>query len=180
VQPSDYFYAPVQYLACHGVISGYADGTFRPYNNTTRGQMVKIVTLAFGVPTYRPATPTFSDVPASDPFYSYVETAAHANIVSGYADGTFRPVANVTRGQLSKITVVAAGWSLQNPARPSFTDVAPGSAFYPFVETAVCHGVVSGYADGTFRPAADAIRGQIAKIVGLALTAGASCAGPTP
>ena len=180
VQPSDYFYAPVQYLACHGVISGYADGTFRPYNYTTRGQMVKIITLAFGVPTYRPATPTFSDVPASDPFYSYVETAAHANIVSGYADGTFRPAANVTRGQLSKITVAAAGWSLQNPAAPSFIDVAPGSAFYPFVETAVCHGVVSGYADRTFRPGADAVRGQIAKIVGLALTAGGSCAGATP
>ncbi|MGI8589202.1 MAG: M14 family zinc carboxypeptidase, partial [Chloroflexia bacterium] len=30
VHPSDYFYTPVQYLYCHGVISGYSDGTFRP------------------------------------------------------------------------------------------------------------------------------------------------------
>ena len=30
VQPSDYFYVPVQYLACHGVIGGYSDGTYRP------------------------------------------------------------------------------------------------------------------------------------------------------
>src|SRR5205823_1498576 len=33
VHPGDYFYEAVQYLACHGIVSGYADGTFRPYNN---------------------------------------------------------------------------------------------------------------------------------------------------
>ena len=42
VHPTDYFATPVQYLASHGSISGYADCTFRPYNNTTRAQMVKI------------------------------------------------------------------------------------------------------------------------------------------
>src|SRR5262249_47373871 len=47
--PTVYFYVPVQYLYCHGVISGYSDGTFRPYNNTTRSQMVKILVLGFGV-----------------------------------------------------------------------------------------------------------------------------------
>ncbi|HUS13652.1 MAG TPA: Ig-like domain-containing protein, partial [Chloroflexia bacterium] len=36
VHPTDYFYTPVQALACQGVISGYGDETFRPYNNTTR------------------------------------------------------------------------------------------------------------------------------------------------
>ncbi len=30
VMPADYFYTPVQYLVCHGVISGYNDSTFRP------------------------------------------------------------------------------------------------------------------------------------------------------
>src|SRR5690349_20140172 len=45
VHTTDYFYQPVLYLACDGAISGYADGTFRPYNQTTRGQMVKIVIL---------------------------------------------------------------------------------------------------------------------------------------
>ena len=42
VSSSDYFYTAVQYLYCRGVISGYGDGTFRPYNNTTRGQMVAL------------------------------------------------------------------------------------------------------------------------------------------
>ncbi|MDQ6694354.1 MAG: SBBP repeat-containing protein, partial [Chloroflexota bacterium] len=52
VQQSDYFYQAVQYLYCHGVIGGYPDGTFRPGNNTTRGQMLKIVSLGFNLPSY--------------------------------------------------------------------------------------------------------------------------------
>jgi hypothetical protein len=201
VHPSDYFYAPAQYLACHGVISGYADGTFRPYAGTTRAQMVKIVTLAFGVaPAPPPAGGTFADVPPSHPFFAAVETAAARDLVSGYACGApgepcdganrpyFRPYAPVTRGQLAKIVVAAAGWGPRAPAVGTFADVAPGSAFYGFVETAVCRGVLSGYACGAagepcdsarrpyFRAGAGATRGQIAKIVYNAVTAPAPCA----
>ncbi|HMA37031.1 MAG TPA: S-layer homology domain-containing protein [Chloroflexia bacterium] len=210
VQPTDYFYTPVRYLACRGVISGYnnGDGTvsFRPYNNTTRSQMVKIVVLGFAKPISTPAggTYTFADVPPTHPFFAVVETAAAANVVSGYTCGGpgepcdsanrpyFRPYANVTRGQLAKITVVAAGWTVINPPGPgTFTDVLPGTAFYSFVQTAYCRGVISGYACGGagepcdsgnrpyFRQAADATRGQIAKIVYLALTGPGTCAPAT-
>ena len=161
MRPGDYFYAPVQYLACHGVISGYADGTFRPYANTTRGQMVKIVVGAFSTPYHQPSNgKTFADVPPANPFFVFVEAAAHANVVSGYACGGpgercddqnrpyFRPSANVTRGQLSKIVVTAAGWALIDPAIQSFQDVLPSTAFYTFVETAYCHDVISGYGCG--------------------------------
>jgi hypothetical protein len=53
-------------------------------------------------------------------------------------------------------------WTLLTPPTPTFGDVPPGSAFYAFVETAVCHRAVSDYANGTFRPGANATRGQIA------------------
>jgi hypothetical protein len=165
VLPADYFYEAVRYLYCAGVISGYSDGTFRPYNETTRGQLTKIVVLAFGLPIYTPSQPTFTDVPATHTFYQYIETAAHEGLVSGYSDGTFRPGSNVTRGQLSKIVVEAAGWTLLNPPTPTFSDVPTGHTFYEYVETAVSHQVVSGYADGTFRPGNNATRGQISKIV---------------
>ncbi|HMA36176.1 MAG TPA: S-layer homology domain-containing protein, partial [Chloroflexia bacterium] len=206
VQPSDYFYAPVLYLACHGVISGYADGTFRPFAQTTRAQMVKIVVLGFQKTFITPAAGnhTFADVPPSNPFFAVVETAAADTIVSGYTCGApgepcdsahrpyFRPYANVTRGQLSKIDVVAAGWTLVTPPAGSFVDVLPGTAFYPFVETAFCHGIISGYACGGigepcdsgnrpyFRPSNPATRGQIAKIVDLSVTGSATCAGAPP
>jgi hypothetical protein len=168
VHPSDYFYVSVQYLACHGVISGYADGTFRPFNNTTRGQLTKIVVLAEGW-TQTCTSQTFSDVPPSHTFYCYVETAVAHGIISGYADGTFKPGNDVTRGQLAKIVVLAEGWA-DSCTSQHFSDVPPTHPFYCYVETAFAHGIISGYADGTFRPGNSATRGQISKIVYEAIT----------
>jgi len=170
VQQSDYFYVPVRYLYCIGAISGYADGTFRPYSATTRSQLVKMVVLARGFPLVRPATPTFSDVPASQPFYPYIETAAQHGIISGYADGTFQPYGSVTRGQTCKVVVVAASWTLVTPATPTFSDVGPGNPYYTYVETAYRHNIIVGYSDGTFRWGNDATRGQLSKVVVLSVT----------
>jgi hypothetical protein len=170
VHTTDYFYQPVRYLFCKGAISGYSDNTFRPFNNTTRGQLSKIVVLAEGWAIDTHGGPHFTDVPTSNPFYTYIETAYNHAIISGYSDNTFRWGNNVTRGQLSKIVVSAEGWAPDLGGAPHFTDVAPGSAFYQYVETAYNHGIISGYADNTFRPNANATRGQISKIVYLAVT----------
>ena len=198
--PAAYYYAGVYYLACHGVISGYSDGTFRPFNNTTRAQMTKIVTLAFNLtPATPPASGTFADVDPRNVFYGLIETAVARGIVTGYSCGGsnpqtgtaepcdssnrpyFRPSNYVTRGQLAKIVVIGAGWALLTPPTPTFTDVTTDNVFYSYIETAVCHGVISGYNDSTFRPNAFAFRGQIAKIVYLAVTnPQATCAGLKP
>ena len=170
VNSSDYFYQAVQYLYCRGAISGYGDNTFRPFNNTTRGQLVKIVVLAMNWPLETPAQPTFNDVPAGSTFYSFVETAVEHQMISGYSDGTFRPGANVTRGQLCKIITIAQRWPQIDPVDPHFSDVPVDHPFYVFIETAFSHGVISGYADGTFRPFNNATRGQLSKIVHQSVT----------
>src|ERR1700738_3893322 len=64
--------------------------------------------------------PHFSDVPAANPFYPFVETAYNHGVVNGYADGTFRWAANVTRGQLSKIVVGARAWAINTSGGPHF------------------------------------------------------------
>jgi len=203
--PTIYYAVPVYYLACHGVVSGYSDGTFRPYSQTTRQQMVKIVVLGFALPVQTPTGggTTFTDVAAASVFFPFVETAAARGIVSGYACGGtnpatgqpepcngsnqpyFRPASNVTRAQLAKITVLAAGWVTVRPATATFNDVPPGSTFYPYIETAVCHSILSGYSCGSdpgepcpglyYRPGNNATRGQISKIVYNALNSGPTC-----
>lgn len=170
VHLTDYFYEPVRYLYCGGAISGYSDGTFRPYNNTTRGQLSKIAVLAEGWTIDTSAGPHFSDVPPSNPFYAYIETAYNHSAIIGYSDGTFRWGNNVTRAQLSKIVVVALGWAPDTTGGPHFLDVQPDNPFYAYVETAYNHSIISGYSDGTFRPGNNATRGQIAKILYSALT----------
>ena len=153
--------------------------------------MVKIVVLGFARPIGTPAAGgySFADVPPGAPFFDVIETAASGHIISGYSCGGpgeacdtqgrpyFRPNANVTRAQLSKIDVIAAGWALISPTTATFSDVATSNNFYAVIETAACHGVISGYADHTFHPNANATRGQIAKIVYLSITGAGSCSG---
>jgi hypothetical protein len=117
----------------------------------------------------------FPDVPADHPFYSFVRCLACQQILGGFSDGTFRPGANITRGQLSKVVANAAGFD-EVRGENSFEDIAPGSPFHQFVERMYARGIVSGYPCGGpgepcvtgklyFRPNANATRGQIAKIV---------------
>jgi titin len=106
----------------------------------------------------------FSDVPAGSTFYQYVQCLACRGILGGYADGTFRSNADVTRGQLSKIVANAVGFD-EPVSGQTFTDVTPDSPFYSYIERMVGRDVIGGYADGTFRPNNNATRGQVAKIV---------------
>lgn len=208
VPPGSPFYEWVECLYCRGAINGYEDNTFRPEALTTRGQIAKIVALAFAFGESDPPNNTFTDVPRGSTFYRYVESIASRNIIGGYpcSPGSalepcddqnrpyFRPGTSVTRGQLSKIVVIAAqqalGWTLiSNPEENrSFTDVLPGSAFYPYIETAFCHNMIGGYPCGGpgetcdsqsrpyFREGNNATRGQIAKIVCSAVRNDAACA----
>jgi len=198
--PSDWFYSYVQYMYCHGVVNGYnanppcTTGTpcFMPGNHTTRGQMVKIVILAFDIPLNTGGGQHFPDVPVGSTFYDYVETGFNLGLWNGYTDGTFRPAAIVTRGQAAKIVVNAAirmdptNWTLANPSTNTFEDVPVGSTFFQHIETAVSHGVVSGYQCGAtparpcispankpyFVPDNNMTRAQISKITYIAANYG--------
>jgi hypothetical protein len=177
--PFDFWaYSYIEYLASRGYVSGYVDGYFRPGNNATRGQFSKMTVLGMGWPITTTGGPHFRDVPTSDAFYGYIETANLRGAISGYQCGGpgepcpglyFRPGNNITRAQIAKIVVRAKGWTLLNPAVPTFSDVAVGSAFYSYVETAVAKGVVSGYADHTFQPGNNATRAQLSKMLAVAL-----------
>jgi hypothetical protein len=56
-----------------------------------------------------PATPTFGDVPASHPFYQYVEALAKSGITAGCAPGSYCPDAPLTRGQMAVFLSKALG-----------------------------------------------------------------------
>jgi hypothetical protein len=103
------FYSSVRCLACQGIVSGYADGTFKPDNLVTRGQLAKIVSnaAAFGE---NPEPQIYHDVPSTNPFYAWINRLSRRGYMSGYSCGSpgepcvnnrpyFRPFANATRAQ---------------------------------------------------------------------------------
>jgi hypothetical protein len=172
VCPDNWAYTYIEYMAQHGIISGYADATFRPNNTATRAQLSKMIVSARGWALVTPATPSFRDVPASNPFYSYLETAKSHGVIAGYSCGAncfdFRPNNNVTRAQSSKIIVTAFGWPINTTNGPHFTDVPVTDAFYGYIETAFNHSIVSGYGT-TFRPGNSITRAQVSKMLYLAI-----------
>jgi S-layer family protein len=128
-------------------------------------------------------------VPASNPFYSYITWLACRGYVNGYSCGApgescpgayFRPADAVTRGQLLKMVVNAAGWPVADSGQ-TFEDVPPGSPFYPFIEAGARQHIIAGYTCGGpdepcvaplnrpyFHPTRDITRGQLSKVLALA------------
>lgn len=181
------FYEFVKCLACHGIINGYPDNTFRPNNPVTRGQLAKIISNAAGY--NEPVSgQTFEDVAVGSTFYEFVERLASREIIGGYACGGegepcgqgnrpyFRPNGNATRGQLAKIVCRAYGCS-GTVSGQTFEDVLPSSTFYQDIEHLYALGSINGYACGGvgepcgqdnrpyFRPSNSVTRGQTSKIV---------------
>jgi streptogramin lyase len=203
--PAGYtFYPYVQWMACRGYVSGYPCGGpgepcpgsyFRPGNNVTRGQLMKMEVNAAGWASTTPTTPTFEDVAAGSTFYDYIETGVSHGVINGYPCGQiptepcvgpanrpyFRPNNNITRGQLSKVIALGSAYPLPTPTTGTFEDVPPGSTFFSYVEAVVAHGIVGGYPCGGpgepcqppgnrpyYRPNNNGTRGQVSKFVTLA------------
>ncbi len=136
----------------------------------------------------------FADVNNQHPYWAFIQIAASKNIISGYTCGGtnpstgtpepcglgrlpyFRPDNTITRGQLSKVVVLAENWQLVPPVE-TFADVPPTNVFYNYIETAASYGLISGYTCGStgepcdqtyrpyFRPLNSVTRGQASKIV---------------
>lgn len=61
-----------------------------------------------------PATATFTDVPASHPFFQFIEALAASHITAGCGAGNFCPDAPLTRGQMAVFLATALGLSFPN------------------------------------------------------------------
>ncbi len=94
----------------------------------------------------------FSDVEPGASYEAAIMWAVEAGVTSGYADGTFRPDATCTRGQVVTFLYRAMGSPAVTTTENPFADVAEESVFYDAILWAVENGITTGYADGTFRP----------------------------
>jgi hypothetical protein len=155
----------ISQLACEGVVSGYADGTFRPQYPTTRAQLAKMLAVAEGWVLSDPTSATFQDVPPTHLFFKYVETAVREEVVSGSAGGLFKPDAYVTRAQVAKMLTRARGWTSVPGSGSYLCDVARSHWAWQPIQAAIAHGAFRGYADGCFYPDAVATRAQLAKVL---------------
>ena len=96
------------------VIDGYADGAFNPSNTLTRGAAAKIICNLILGPTTASAlvadAAPYKDVPTNHTFAGYIAYCQKEGIISGYADGTFRPANSLTGYAFMKMLLGALGY----------------------------------------------------------------------
>ena len=92
--------AAVDVISAVKVVDGYTDGSFNPSATLTRGAAAKIICNLILGPTTASAlvadAAPYKDVPADSTFAGYIAYCAKEGIISGYADGTFRPAASLS------------------------------------------------------------------------------------
>lgn len=100
VAAGDWYNNAVSTLSKAGILNGYEDGSFQPNGNITRAEFATIAARFFEA-TYEGEDlfPDIKDHWARD----YINQAAHAGIVNGYPDETFRPQENITRAEAMTI-----------------------------------------------------------------------------
>lgn len=146
----------------YAYLNGYTDGTFRPNAFMTRGEVaVMFYNLTGGSTT---ASAGFSDVPSGAWYADAINALANKNIISGYADGTFRPDATITRSEFVVLAVKYAG-ALSAGDGISFTDVPANAWFHSSIKTASSLKWISGYNDGAFRPDNAIARCEVTAVV---------------
>ncbi len=175
-------------LVSFGIIGGYPDNTFRPNNPITRAEFVKLAVLAeLTNPSDPNSRVSTAGLPAGTPL-PFSDTAGHWSQTQGflqqavqwrlvvpdeYPGGRFEPDRQITRVEMAQILVRAIGKNAEarqagetGTAALSFTDrddVPPPLRGY--VQVAADKGMIGGYPDGTFRPAAGATRAEAAKMI---------------
>ncbi len=138
---------------------------YKKYFNATLAATVAASGVTFVAPTETKASALFSDVSKNNNFYNEITSLAEREIIKGYSDGTFRPGANVTRGQAAKIIAGVLGLDTKNVKNPNFKDVKSTNAYYGAIAALVNAGIINGYGDGTFKPFEPVKRNHMAKII---------------
>ena len=130
----------VEVMSTLGVVGGYTDGSFNPQGTLTRGAAAKIIcNLILGTTTADALTADaapYKDVATTNVFAPYIAYCAKEGIISGYADGTFRPANTLTGYAFMKMLLGALGlqadkegytgpnWSISVAKRALSKDVA--------------------------------------------------------
>ena len=144
-------------------LSGYANGTFGPDRNMTRAEVTTMFArlLTEKMAADQTYSNTFSDVAKSHWAANYIGYMQQFGIITGYADGSFRPDASVTRAEFAAI---ASRFERLTEGTKSFSDVPSSHWAAKYINFAATRGWVNGYADGTFRPNNSITRAEVAAV----------------
>lgn len=158
-------------LAARGIVNGMGDNLYWPDDSLTRAQFLTMLAKSIYGLDVTQATPAgFTDVPAEEWYYNYVNWGFENGIVKGIDEHTFAPNEKITREQMAvMLNNFAVNTSVafpENNPGVSFTDsqlISPWAV--EAVNTIVSSGIMGGYPEGDYRPQGNATRAEAATVV---------------
>jgi len=113
-----------------------------------------------------PTTATFTDVPADNPYFNYVEWMNAEGISSGTTATTYSPSSPVTRAQMAVFMYRLAGSpAFDPPTTATFTDVPADNPYYSYAEWMNAEGISKGTTKTTYSPSSPVTREQMAALL---------------
>lgn len=165
----DWAVPAVTALFTKGIINGKTADEFRPNDNITREEFVKLLIKTFELNVLGNGM-NFEDVKEEDWYYAYVRSAYYADIVKGVSETMFGAGQNITRQDIAVMSCRAADVSDVKIAETTqeFT-FADESDIAEYANDAVRlmqrGGIINGDENGRFNPEAYATRAEAAKII---------------
>ena len=167
--PEDAWYAEaVNRVTDSGLMQGTAPAEFSPGTPVTRGQTAAILYRLSGSPAVYGSS--FNDVPPSSYYSRAIAWASRRGVVEGYADGTFRPDAPVTRQQLAAIlhryAKLHRADSGERVPLETYRDAETVSPYArDALSWALAEGILQGTKQGDLQPHSQATRAQTAVLL---------------
>jgi trimeric autotransporter adhesin len=157
-------YEGIMALTEKGLLKGYEDGTFKPAQKITRGQVAKI--MARLIEGEGELEQVFDDVPvtADEELVRAAHEVFNAGVFTGN-NGNLKPADNITRQQMAKVLVEAFDLEHSDKYENNLTDLDTAYEEYrEYIQILVENGITQ-VADGKFRPLEHVSRAQFATFV---------------
>ena len=138
-------------LKAKGIISGDANNNANFDANITRQETAKLAILVNGIKAEAGDITATDAADVSDWAKDFMASAIKAGIMTGYEDGTVKPLNTITREEMVAIIIRALGVQVSDDAKLDFADKADITWSAPYVAAAVELGFVTGYEDNTFK-----------------------------
>lgn len=154
-----------------GFVNGYPDETFKPDNDITRAEFLKMVMAALDIEPEAADEPSFEDT-ADHWARGYIDTAVEMGILktADYDGGRYEPDTAISRLEMAQYVVRALGHEdtilLHADKASAFTDGAELSEeARAYIGAAVHLGIIKGYEDGSVRANRTATRAESVTVV---------------
>lgn len=163
----------VAYLNSLGIINGYPDGTFKPNNYITRGDMAVISERAISNLNHKLSTSNkvkFEDVKENQYYYNSIQKLVSTQLFNGYPDGTFKPDNFITREESFVVIGKFIDKYCSNlPTKNNtvkykdYNDVAEWAR--PYLDKLNKYGIVNGDTNGKVNPKDKVTRAEICQML---------------